>query len=72
MRVLVIEDSVRLQRTLGTALRKSGYAVDLSGDGEQGLWLANSNDYDVVVLDIMLPKLDGLGVLAALRRKEKQ
>jgi DNA-binding response OmpR family regulator len=70
MRVLVIEDSVRLQRTLGTALRKSGYAVDLSGDGEQGLWLANSNSYDVVVLDLMLPKLDGLSVLTAMRRQK--
>lgn len=69
MRVLVIEDSVRLQRTLGTALRKSGYAVDLSGDGEEGLWLANSNNYDVVVLDLMLPKLDGLSVLADMRRR---
>ena len=69
MRVLVIEDSVRLQRTLGTALRKSGYAVDLSGDGEEGLWLANSNTYDVIVLDLMLPKLDGLSVLAEMRRK---
>jgi DNA-binding response OmpR family regulator len=69
MRVLVIEDSVRLQRTLGTALRKSGYAVDLSGDGEEGLWLANSNIYDVVVLDLMLPKLDGLCVLADMRRR---
>jgi DNA-binding response OmpR family regulator len=70
MRVLVIEDSVRLQRTLGTALRKSGYAVDLSADGEEGLWLASSHPYDVVVLDLMLPKLDGRGVLAALRRKK--
>jgi DNA-binding response OmpR family regulator len=69
MRVLVIEDSVRLQRTLGTALRKSGYAVDLSGDGEEGLWLANSNSYDVIVLDLMLPKLDGLSVLADMRRR---
>jgi DNA-binding response OmpR family regulator len=70
MRVLVIEDSVRLQRTLGTALRKSGYAVDLSGDGESGLWLATSNQYDVVVLDLMLPKLDGWGVLNALRERK--
>jgi DNA-binding response OmpR family regulator len=70
MRVLVIEDSARLQRTLGTALRNSGYAVDLSGDGEEGLWLATSHNYDVVVLDLMLPKLDGLGVLTALRRKK--
>lgn len=69
MRVLVVEDSARLQRTLGTALRKSGYAVDLAGDGEEGLWLAESNPYDVIVLDLMLPKRDGLSLLGELRRK---
>lgn len=71
MRVLVVEDSPRLQHTLGTALRKSGYLVDVAGDGEEGLWLAESHDYDAVVLDIMLPKRDGLSVLAELRRKGK-
>jgi DNA-binding response OmpR family regulator len=67
MRLLIVEDSPRLQRSLGTALRRSGYAVDIAGDGEEGLWLANSNEYDAIVLDIMLPKLNGLEVLAALR-----
>jgi len=71
MRILVVEDSPRLQRTLGVALKKSGYAVDLAGDGEEGLWLAAEHDYDVVVLDIMLPKRDGLSVLAELRRRGK-
>jgi DNA-binding response OmpR family regulator len=71
MRVLVIEDSVRLQRTLLTALQKSGYAVDVAGDGEEGLWQAESHDYDVIVLDLMLPKRDGLSVLAELRRRGK-
>lgn len=71
MRVLVVEDSPRLQRTLGTALRKSGYAVDVAADGEEGLWRAKENDYDVVVLDVMLPKRDGLSLLAELRRLEK-
>jgi DNA-binding response OmpR family regulator len=69
MRLLIVEDSPRLQRTLGTALRKSGYAVDVAGDGEEGLWLAESHDYDAIVLDVMLPKRDGLSVLAELRRK---
>jgi DNA-binding response OmpR family regulator len=67
MRILVVEDSVRLQRILVAALRKSGYAVDVAGDGEEGQWLAESHSYDVIVLDIMLPKRDGLTVLAALR-----
>jgi DNA-binding response OmpR family regulator len=68
MRLLIVEDSARLQRTLVTALRRSGYAVDAAGDGEEGLWLAQSNEYDVIVLDIMLPKRDGLSLLAELRR----
>jgi DNA-binding response OmpR family regulator len=53
------------------ALRKSGYVVDMAGDGEEGLWLATENDYDVVVLDIMLPKRDGLSLLTELRRRGK-
>jgi DNA-binding response OmpR family regulator len=69
MRVLLVEDSDRLRTSLATALRKSGYALDLSSDGEEGLFLATHNAYDVIVLDIMLPKLDGLAVLARLREK---
>jgi len=69
MRVLIVEDSPRLQRSLGTALRKSNYAVDTAMDGEEGLWLAQSHDYDVIILDLMLPKRDGMEVLAELRRQ---
>lgn len=65
----MIEDSKRLQTTIGAFLRSSGYAVDISGDGENGMWLAATNDYDVIVLDIMLPKLDGLSLLQELRRQ---
>jgi len=72
MRVLLVEDSQRLQASIGKALRRSGYAVDTSGDGETGLWLAESNDYDAVILDIMLPKLDGLALLRRLRQKGRQ
>jgi DNA-binding response OmpR family regulator len=68
MRVLLIEDSERLRRTVGDALKKSGYAVDTAADGRQGLWLAESNAYDAIVLDIMLPELDGLAVLQQLRQ----
>jgi len=71
MRVLLVEDSCRLQQTVGTALRRSGYAVDVSGDGEDGLWRAENTDYDVIVLDIMLPKLDGLSLLQRLRANGK-
>jgi DNA-binding response OmpR family regulator len=69
MRVLIVEDSARLQRTLASALRKSNYAVDVAGDGDEGLWMATTHPYDLVVLDIMLPKRDGLSVLAELRRR---
>lgn len=72
MRILVIEDSVRLQSSIGKALRMSGYAVDASGDGTEGLWLAKSHDYDAMILDIMLPKLDGLTLLRRLRQDGKQ
>ena len=71
MRVLLIEDSTRLQTAVGRALRHSGYAVDVAGNGEDGLWLATSNDYDAIVLDLMLPVLDGLTLLRRLRAADK-
>ena len=71
MKVLLVEDSARLQMSVGRALRKAGYAIDVIGNGEEGLWQAESNDYDVIVLDIMLPKLDGLSLLQRLRQKGK-
>ena len=69
MRVLLVEDSQRLQTSLTTALRRSGYVVDSATDGEEGLWRAKSDDYDAMVLDLMLPKRDGLSVLTELRRQ---
>lgn len=71
MRLLLVEDSRRLRESLGRALRKSGYAVDAAEDGDEGLWLAETHDYDVIVLDIMLPKLDGLTLLQRLRRGKR-
>jgi DNA-binding response OmpR family regulator len=69
MRLLLVEDSKRLQETVGTALRRAGFAVDVSGDGVDGLWLAETNEYDAIVLDIMLPGLDGLELLQRLRQQ---
>ena len=60
MRILIVEDSERLQRALATGLRKIGYAVDVTGDGNEGLWYATHHNYDVIVLDLMLPGLDGM------------
>jgi DNA-binding response OmpR family regulator len=67
MRLLLVEDSKRLQRSIGAGLRRAGYAVDVAGDGEEGLALAETSEYDVIVLDLMLPKLDGLSLLRKLR-----
>jgi DNA-binding response OmpR family regulator len=67
MRVLVIEDYGPLRTALARGLREAGFAVDASGDGEEGLWYAESNDYDAIVLDLMLPNIDGLAILKRLR-----
>lgn len=69
MRLLLVEDSARLRTTLERGLRKAGYAVDAAADGREGLWLATENDYDVIVLDLLLPEIDGLTVLKTLRER---
>jgi DNA-binding response OmpR family regulator len=71
VRVLVVEDHSGLARNVARALRESaGYAVDLAPDGQEGLFMAGSNPYDLILLDLMLPKMDGLDVLRALRRQD--
>jgi two-component system, OmpR family, response regulator len=67
MRVLVVEDEVRLALLLKRGLEEEGYAVDSSGDGAEALWHATETDYDAIVLDIMLPSMDGLEVTRRLR-----
>ncbi|MGQ0612173.1 MAG: response regulator transcription factor [Planctomycetaceae bacterium] len=67
MKVLVVEDSERLRRSLQHGLQRSGFAVDAVGDGEEGLAFARHGVYDVVILDLMLPKMDGLTLLRRLR-----
>ena len=71
MRVLVVEDEPELLRGLAQLLREDGYAVDEAADGEDALYKATAWEYDAVVLDLMLPKVDGWSVLAALRRTRK-
>jgi two-component system OmpR family response regulator len=67
MRLLVIEDEPDLLAGLARALRKEGYAIDTAADGEDGLFKAEGADYDAIVLDVMLPRLDGWAVLTRLR-----
>ncbi|MBS8258763.1 response regulator transcription factor [Roseibium polysiphoniae] len=68
MRLLVVEDDADLNRQLVTALGEAGYAVDTAFDGEEGHFLGDTEPYDAVVLDLGLPKLDGLSVLENWRR----
>jgi two-component system OmpR family response regulator len=71
MRILVVEDEPRLLKNLAKSLREEGYAVDTAEAGDEGLYKAESYDYDAVVLDVMLPALDGWKVLDRLRQKKQ-
>lgn len=72
VRVLIIEDSNRLRTYIKDGLSQAGYAVDQAPDGEEGLWLASSNDYDAIILDLMLPKMDGITLLQRLRKEGRK
>ena len=65
MRILVVEDDRNVAAYLVKGLRESGYTVDHAGDGKEGLFLATSERYGVIVVDRMLPSLDGLSIVAA-------
>lgn len=71
MRLLLVEDSQRLRSTLERGLRKLGHAIDSAADGQEGLWLATENSYDAIVLDLLLPLVDGYQVLKQLRERGK-
>jgi two-component system, OmpR family, response regulator len=71
MRILVVEDEPDLLRSIAQALREEGYAVDTAPNGEDGLFNAENNDYDAVVLDVMMPEMDGWEMLARLRKSKK-
>lgn len=71
MRILVVEDEPDLLRGLAKSLREEGYAVDTAVDGEEGLYKAENWDYDAILLDVMLPRLDGWEILRRLRKSKK-
>lgn len=70
MRILIIEDERRLSNIVKKGLVEDGFAVDQAFDGEEGLYLAESESYDLIILDIMLPKINGLDVCRSLRGKK--
>lgn len=72
MRLLLVEDYLPLQKSVLKGLREAGFAVDVTGDGQEALWYAQSNPYDVIVLDVMLPGLEGLSILRRLRTAGRQ
>jgi len=71
MRILLVEDDVKIASFVEKGLRAAGYAVDHAADGETGLHLALTEPYDLAVVDIMLPKLDGLSLIERMRREER-
>ena len=71
MRVLVVEDESRMASVLRRGLVENGFAVDVVGSGEDGLWLASDEHYDVLLLDIGLPGIDGLTMLRRLREAQR-
>ena len=72
MRLLLIEDYHPLQQSLMKGLREAGFAVDTTGNGEEGLWYAMGNEYDVIILDLMLPGMDGLEILKKIRTQGRK
>ncbi len=70
MRLLLIEDHAVLRESLVRGLSSLGYAVDATGDGHEGLWYAQNHPYDAIVLDLMLPGMDGLALLRQLRSSQ--
>ncbi len=71
MRVLVVEDAIRMARLLERGLREEGYAVDVVGCGEDAIWMGTENPYDAIVLDILLPDIDGFEVCRRLRAAKR-
>lgn len=71
MKILIIEDEKRLSESIKKGLLEAGFSVDQSFDGEDGLFLATSENYDCIILDIMLPKMDGIEICQKLRQEKK-
>ena len=70
MRILIIEDEYNLADAISTRLKKEKYNVDICQDGEEGLYQALMDIYDLIILDVMLPKMNGFEILKEIRRKK--
>ncbi|MBI5676278.1 MAG: response regulator transcription factor [Nitrospirae bacterium] len=70
MRILIVEDEKKIAAFIKRGLKEAGYAVDVANDGEQGYYLASSEEYDLIVLDVMLPKMDGVTLCKKLREEK--
>ena len=71
MRVLVVEDDKKIATFVVKGLKQSGFAADLAPDGEEGLLMSSGVNYDVAIVDLMLPELDGLGLIQKIRANEQ-
>ncbi|MFP6874417.1 MAG: response regulator transcription factor [Verrucomicrobiales bacterium] len=72
MRILLVEDNAHLRDAVAERLRRDGFAVDATGDGNEGMWLALENPYTLLILDLTLPGLDGLDILRKIRAVKKE
>jgi len=72
MRILIVEDERKLAKTIKKGLEQESFAVDIAFDGEYGFDLGSTEDYDIIILDLMLPKLDGIEVCRRLRQSQVQ
>ena len=70
MRVLIIEDCTSIRQNVASNLIEEGYVVDSSATGDEGLWYAENYDYDVIILDLMLPNINGITILTTIRGKD--
>jgi len=70
MRLLIVEDEKRLLKILERGFKEEGYGVDVASEGEEGLYMAENIPYDAIILDIMLPGIDGLTILSTIRKKD--
>src|SRR5687767_8703488 len=70
MRILVVDDDARISSFVAKGLRQAGYVVDVAGDGEDALQKAQTGPYDAAVIDLMLPKIDGLQLIEMMRKEK--